>query len=569
MSVKKNKFHNYYSYKKIINEIHDKTQAKFIIISILYDTNGYQIPIKYDSELDKKTIINFNKTIIPMCNEENITKITKQKFSNYKQIWSFHNKYCIIIANYETILEDFSCYLSQIESIDMTIKNDLHNRFKSIFVSKLKNNIQTQMTKIISLSENKIVRETAIDVANKISDMVDFHKLEARAINLHKTLFNLREFVLNIIEIMASKCASKKIIISDYIKSDTPEFIYADEKRLRQILVSLILNAIKYSRENGNIAIMVTTTESEVSIGKLIIEFTIEDHGIGIKSDKLFEGLSINICKMLLELMGGKLWLYQSIKNKGTTIKFNMVATEEQFPDYINYKSLKRLNGRYVGILDVNNEYINLLSKFAEKWNLYYITAKTLEAFVLKTKTLHIDMVFNGINQLSKEVFLAHKIKVPIINTTMFPYEMKTPFIVGGLQKNPSNERSFLTIVVETLLNKHPFEEFNILLIDGHTDLKLKLEQLNQSVKYVHNLTEASAELAKDLFIYDIIFVENDIPKFIKIFKDFYDDVDEEPMLVVVGTTYLRELKESGLIYSLIKTPLSLQKISTCLAKID
>lgn len=215
---------------------------------------------------------------------------------------------------------------------------DAANRAKSRFLAAMSHEIRTPMNGILGMasllqeteqSEEQLSYTRAIDQSAKsllalIDEILDFSKIEAGKLQLNEVPFSLRACVYSAIELMAPKAASRGNEISTAIGADVTDVVVGDAARVRQILLNLISNAVKFT-EKGKIHVAVRPLQGEAPpMGSLFYEFEVSDTGIGFTADTMnllfaeFEqaenipggrqsgtGLGLAISKRLARAMGG------------------------------------------------------------------------------------------------------------------------------------------------------------------------------------------------------------------------------------------------------------------------
>ena len=225
------------------------------------------------------------------------------------------------------------------------------NRAKSEFLARMSHEIRTPLNVIIGMGD--VLERTALNTEQRqyvriferaggtllalINDILDLSKIEAGRIVLEEIDFELAGVLQAVVEILSVRAREKGLDLGYEISPGTPERLTGDPNRLREILVNLVSNAVKFAA-HGRVWIRVEPDPDDVRVGSL--RFNVSDTGIGIASEKLdliFEaftqadtstsrnyggtGLGLAISKRMVELMGGRIWA-ESVPGEGSTFSF-------------------------------------------------------------------------------------------------------------------------------------------------------------------------------------------------------------------------------------------------------
>jgi signal transduction histidine kinase len=255
-------------------------------------------------------------------------------------------------------IDDFKKLEIDLHKSETMIENSYSN--KAIFLTNMNHEIRTPLNGIIgmlTLLENtslnndqkdyiEMLRECSINLMTIINDILDYSKLEAGKINLDVKCIDLRNCIETTNDILLSKIYEKNIDYNYSININIPRLIKGDSNRIKQILLNLLSNSIKFINKDTinspTIFLDVTVEKSSEDQNNFKIKFTINDSGCGIEyndRDKLFKsftltttthnqgtGLGLAISKELVELMGGDIWIDWSEIGKGTRFCFTILT---------------------------------------------------------------------------------------------------------------------------------------------------------------------------------------------------------------------------------------------------
>mgnify|MGYP001275696994 FL=1 len=296
-----------------------------------------------------------------------------------------------------TLEESFVNYRKQMEIELFNSKEEAKFAYKSnsVLLSNMGHDIRVPMNGVLGMidllnqteltAEQKeyvhIISNSADNLMTIIDDILDFSKIQIGAVELENKTINLRKSIQEIVSLLEMKTKGKGIYLQYFVSESVPEYINADSVRLKQILINLINNAIKYTKEGG-IKINVELIEQNNNSVKL--KFSIIDTGIGIpennkeKIKNAFQineiqthfseggiGLGLAISKKLIELFKGEIG-FDSLYGKGSSFWFYVTLEKS---DGINQEAIQehsfKQSGlfRQLNILLVEDNHLN--QKFA------------------------------------------------------------------------------------------------------------------------------------------------------------------------------------------------------------
>jgi len=244
-----------------------------------------------------------------------------------------------------------------------------------------------------------------------VSDMLDFSKIDAESAELDKKNFDVRNCIEEVLDMFGGRAADEGSELNYQIDPEVPLQIIGDYKRLQQILINLVENAVKFT-QNGEVFIKVTLV-SEAEEGKVMLGFKVQDNGSGMPAEKLQQlfnpalpvdystktkeigkGFGLLICKRLAERMGGQISV-ESAVNKGSVFSFNIItqSSPQVTSDFANNNIMMGFEGRQVLVVDDNMNSGKILNYRMEQWKLLPVIANSGKQALEILSQVSVDLV--------------------------------------------------------------------------------------------------------------------------------------------------------------------------------
>ncbi|MCL2710258.1 MAG: ATP-binding protein, partial [Planctomycetaceae bacterium] len=227
------------------------------------------------------------------------------------------------------------------------------NQAKSLFLATMSHEMRTPLNGVIGLSEllmntalqpkqleyARLIKTSGNTLLFLINDILDFSKIEAGKFELEDTTFDLHQMVESVLGILSTRADEQQLALALTFGPKVPRPVRGDSGRLRQVLINMVGNGLKFTRQGG---VRVQVSAEEIRENDIVVRFEVTDTGVGIPAERMHRlfkpfsqvdassarqyggtGLGLSISKKLVELMGGTIGV-QSVEGRGSTFWFNV-----------------------------------------------------------------------------------------------------------------------------------------------------------------------------------------------------------------------------------------------------
>lgn len=488
-----------------------------------------------------------------------------------------HYSYSMMIAAFdlEVLLLAFALAHRIRGMRETTLEAEADNRTKSEFLARMSHEIRTPLSGVLGMADllsdrlkdktniyyTNIIRSSGASLLTIINDILDYSKFSSGKMELESMPFSLQRLAVDSLDIFKVKAAEKNIELIADLDLDLPPFVLGDPNRVKQVILNLISNAVKFTSE-GQVVLRVKQLENEEDM----VRIEVVDSGEGVSKEnqqKLFQafsqadkstsrthggtGLGLSISKQLANFMDGDIGVDSEL-GKGSTFWITAKLPKSDFAHRPSNADEFDLKGIRLLIVEDNFTFAELLQSQANVWGMHSSVARDGEEALRLLESeyqkgnifdlISIDLVMPKLNGLetSEKIQQDSRFKnIPrllLTSATNFPARgtlvaaginriKEKPTLPAELQQvykemlSPEGEQDGSTFVVETE-NKINLPKLSILVAEDNSVNQLVidgiLKRLNQSVVIVEDGQQALQALQASENQFDLVLMDCDMP---------------------------------------------------------